>query len=155
MALIECPECGRQVSDSAAECPECAYPVGAGTSPVPARVVSGSPKSLWWPAVDIFGRVAVGACLMLLTAAETELGAGTGLLALIVAGSALPAWYRHRMERLRTGWAESALVDDLEDRLGDLEHRHQEPMADLEERIEFAERLLTKQREQIGPGPPP
>ena len=92
---------------------------------------------------------------MLFTAAETELGAGTGLLALIVAGSALPAWYRHRMERLRTGWAESALVDDLEDRLGDLEHRHQEQMADLEERIEFAERLLTKQREQIGPGPPP
>ena len=155
MALIECPECGRQVSDSAAVCPECAYPVGAGTPPVPARVVSGSPKSHWWPAIDIFGRVAVGAFLMLLTAAETELGTGTGLLALIVAGSALPAWYRHRMERLRTGSADSVLVDDLEDRLGDLEHRHQEQMADLEERIEFAERLLTKQREQIGPGPPP
>ena len=29
---------------------------------------------------------------------------------------------------------------------------HQEQIADLEERIEFAERLLTKQREQIGPG---
>jgi len=45
-----------------------------------------------------------------------------------------------------------AVVDRLEDRIADLELRHQEQIADLEERLEFAERLLTKQREQIGPG---
>ena len=28
MALIECPECGREVSDRAAACPHCAYPIG-------------------------------------------------------------------------------------------------------------------------------
>jgi len=41
---------------------------------------------------------------------------------------------------------------DVEDRMVELEHRHLEQIADLEERIEFTERLLTKQREQIGPG---
>ena len=28
MAMIECPECGRMVSDEATTCPECGYPVG-------------------------------------------------------------------------------------------------------------------------------
>ena len=27
MALIQCPECGRQVSDKAVACPECGYPI--------------------------------------------------------------------------------------------------------------------------------
>lgn len=27
MALINCPECGRQVSDSATQCPTCGYPI--------------------------------------------------------------------------------------------------------------------------------
>ena len=29
MALIKCPECGRQVSDRAATCPECGYPISS------------------------------------------------------------------------------------------------------------------------------
>ena len=28
MAMIKCPECGREVSDKAAACPHCAYPIG-------------------------------------------------------------------------------------------------------------------------------
>ncbi len=152
MALIECPECGREVSDSAAVCPQCAYPVWAGTPSVPPRAVSESTKRPWWPAVDIIGRIAVGGIILFLTAVEQELGAGTGLVGLLVAGSAIPTWYGHKMERLRAGWADTALVDGVEDRMVELEHRHQEQIADLEERIEFAERLLTKQREQIGPG---
>lgn len=28
MALIECPECGQNVSDRADACPNCGYPVG-------------------------------------------------------------------------------------------------------------------------------
>jgi hypothetical protein len=35
MALIECPECGHQVSDQAASCPNCGYPT-AGLSTIPA-----------------------------------------------------------------------------------------------------------------------
>lgn len=27
MALIKCPECGKEVSDKAAACPQCAYPI--------------------------------------------------------------------------------------------------------------------------------
>lgn len=27
MALIECPECGKDVSDQATACPSCAYPI--------------------------------------------------------------------------------------------------------------------------------
>lgn len=32
MALIKCPECGAQVSDSAENCPKCAYPIAGGGS---------------------------------------------------------------------------------------------------------------------------
>lgn len=36
MALIECPDCGRQVSDAASACPQCGRPIAAlpGTAPV-------------------------------------------------------------------------------------------------------------------------
>ena len=151
MALIECPECGWEVSDTAAACPKCAYRLGGTPSVTPPRAVSESAIRSWWPAASIIGRVAVGGILMLLTMAEQELGAGTGLLGLVVAGSAIPTWFRYKMELSRSG-VDTALVDHLEDRIAELEHRHQEQMADLEERIDFAERLLTKQREQIGPG---
>ncbi len=30
--LIECPECGREVSSGAHACPECAYPLEGGSS---------------------------------------------------------------------------------------------------------------------------
>ncbi len=34
MALISCPECGKQISDKAAACPNCGYPI----SPQPQQV---------------------------------------------------------------------------------------------------------------------
>ena len=150
MALIECPECGREVSDSAAACPDCAYPVAKGSTPVPSRPAREPTKRSWWPAVSIIGRIAVGGIILFLGAVEGELGAEIVLVGLLVAGSAIPTWFRHKIERLRAGWAGTALVD-LEDRMVELEHRHLEQMTDLEERIEFAERLVTKQRAQIGP----
>lgn len=33
MALIPCPECGRQVSDKAASCPQCAHPLSVASAP--------------------------------------------------------------------------------------------------------------------------
>ena len=159
MALIECPECGREVSSSAGACPQCAYPVGTGTPAVSSRAVSGSPTHSWWNTASIVGRIGVGGILVLLARVEQELGADTGLLGLLVAGSAIPTWIRHKMESSRIGQIDTAPVDGLEDRMVELEdrhleleHRHLEQITDLEERIDFAERLLTKRREQIGPG---
>ena len=159
MALIECPECGREVSESAAACPECAYPVGRSTGGASPSVVSESRGGAWWPTASIIGRIAVGGILMFLARVESELGAGTGLLGLLVAGSAIPTWYRHKLERLRAGWADPTVIDDLEGRVVELEHRNvelehrqMEQMSELAERVEFAERLLAKQRDQIGPG---
>ena len=149
MALIECPECGHEVSSSAAVCPECAYPVGTGTPSVPPQAVRGSTKPSWWTAVPIIGRVAGGGMLFLLA----EPGSlGIGIVGLLIAASAIPTWYHHRMERFKASLPDRALVDGLEDRMAELEHRHSEQMTELGERIEFAERLLSKQREQIGPG---
>ncbi len=151
MALIECPECGREVSSSAAVCPECAYPVMTGTPPVPPRAVKATPKRQWWrTAISIVGRIAVGATLFLMAETEGSLMAVIG--GLLITGSAIPVWYRDRMERLRAGWADPAPVDGLDDRMAEMEHRHRQQMVELEERVDFAERLLTKQREQIGPG---
>jgi len=33
MAMMECPECGRRVSQYAPECPECGYPIAENYSP--------------------------------------------------------------------------------------------------------------------------
>ncbi len=30
MALIKCPECGKEISDQASKCPSCGYPVKGG-----------------------------------------------------------------------------------------------------------------------------
>jgi len=40
MALIACPECGRQVSTEAASCPSCGYPIAARVERTPAAVSS-------------------------------------------------------------------------------------------------------------------
>ena len=40
MALIYCPECGREISSSAEVCPGCAYPVKTGTPPIPPRAAA-------------------------------------------------------------------------------------------------------------------
>ena len=33
MALIKCPECGKEVSDKADSCPECGYPISRKSAP--------------------------------------------------------------------------------------------------------------------------
>ncbi len=163
MALIECPECGREVSSSAAACPECAYPVRAGTPPVPPRAVKEPPKyERWKTAASILNRLTVGAFLAGIGGGEEESVAAV-IGGLIIGASAIPVFYRDKVERLRAGRSDTPRVDGIEDRMVELEHRQQEQMVqfeqthtaqmtDLEERIDFAERLLTKQREQIGPG---
>lgn len=59
MALINCPECGREVSDQAEACPRCAYPIGkkltaAGPAPEPASetAAAAEPTPFESPASD-------------------------------------------------------------------------------------------------------
>ena len=80
----------------------------------------------------------------------------------VIAGSAIPTWYRAKIARMREGRGATDLEYRFEDRMTEFEQRQQdqlhrlaqmqtEQMADLEERMDFAERLLAK-KEQIGPG---
>jgi len=52
MALIKCPECGREVSDTAVACPGCGYPIAAGAvgsgekTPEPSRPTEPTNKDL-------------------------------------------------------------------------------------------------------------
>ncbi len=163
MALIDCPECGRQVSSVAAACPECAYPVAAKTPP-PAgpQTVSQPRKEKWWTlALSITARLVLGLGLMGSGLGEDEPSGVIG--GLVIAGSVIPTWYRSKMLRWKWGRGPKAIDDPLENRLDELEQRHRDELrqlqqiqagqiADLEERIDFAERLLTRNREQIGPG---
>ena len=153
MALIDCPECGWQVSDTAAACPKCAYRLGAGAPAVqPSRAVTRYTKSVWWTAASIVGRIGAGVTLWgLARGGSGGMDMAVFLAGLLIAGSAIPTWFRYTAQ-LKERRVDTGLEDRLEDRMLEQEDRHLEQIADLEERLEFAERLLTKQREQIGPG---
>ncbi len=156
MALIECPECGREVSSNAAACPSCAYPVATGMQ---ARTSGVDAKSRWREraklAAQIGARLLGGMILIGFGVDGNPQEAGTAAIigGLIVAVSAIPTWYRARLGR-----SVRRDPDGLRERLATMEERHRQQIAelarmqadrvaDLEERIDFTERLLTKQRE--------
>ncbi len=151
MALIGCPECGREVSSSAAACPDCAYPLVTGITPIPHHPVKVRRKRDWViPGLSILSRLVVG---MILFGVGADEGSGTAMTGgLIVGGSAIPTFFRAWRIRLKSTRPDTALPDGLADRILDMEHMHREQISDLEERIEFTERMLSKQRDQIGPG---
>jgi hypothetical protein len=154
MALIDCPECGWEVSDTAAACPKCAYRLGAGAPAVqPSRSVTRYTKSAWWTAASIVGRIGAGVTLWGLAPRGGSGGIDVAvfLAGLLIAGSAIPTWFRYTAQ-LKERRVDTGVEDRLEDRILDMEHVHREQIAELEERVDFAERLLTKQQEQIGPG---
>lgn len=62
MALITCPECGKEVSDTANNCPNCGYPIAqkeVTDNPVSSTIASNAPKKKF-PLKAI-----VGACLLI------------------------------------------------------------------------------------------
>ena len=162
MALIERPECGRDVSSKAEACPDCAFPVASGSTTAPvraqARAASSSPLEV---TKQIVGRLLFGGVLMA-SGAVWE-APPVVLSALFVWVTALPIWVKaKRAERLGAGPSHKGMSDQVESRLMDLEDRyrqhmsaieesHSQQIADLDERLDFTERLLTKPREQLGP----
>jgi len=163
MALVPCPECGREVSSSAAACPACAYPVATGTPPVPLIAVSRTPGPQWWKtAGSIVVRLGLGGILIAAARDQSEAAIAAGFGGLIIAASAIPVFYRNTIERLKAGSAAATPGHRIENRMVELEQRHREEIrrvdelhaaqtAELEERLDFAERLLTKQRREITP----
>ena len=62
MALVQCPECGKEVSDTANNCPNCGYPIAqkeVTDNPVSSTIASNAPKKKF-PLKAI-----VGACLLI------------------------------------------------------------------------------------------
>jgi hypothetical protein len=110
----------------------------------------------------MLGRVLLGSILAGVGGGEEESVAAV-IGGIVIGVSAIPVWYRDRIERLKARGAHRSLAAGFEDRLAEMEHRnreqivhleqaHTERIAELEERIDFAERLLADRREQIGPG---
>jgi hypothetical protein len=160
MALIDCPECGHEVSSNAAVCPACAYPVGTVTPPAPPGTATVPPEYKWWKiALSMLVRAAVGGIIAGVGGGE-EGSAAAIVGGVLIAASAIPTWYRARIERLKAERGGADLEHRFEDRISEFEQRQQEQldriermqagqMAELEERVDFAERLLAKQRPEI------
>lgn len=89
----------------------------------------GIPGEVFWPTVS-FGAIIV----------------------LVFGGVALLRLLPHAKSRVM-GQPEREALDDLRLRLGQLDQL-QERVGELEERVDFAERLITKQRESERPGLP-
>ena len=163
MALIECPECGWEVSDTAAACPKCAYPLHTATSIASGRSTEERSELVWWrTGVSVVSRVALGALLMVAASEIDTAEWGTFIGGLIISASAIPAFVRGRKASLlaKGSGPTTALMEDrmtamdehYRERIGQIEQTHAAQLNELEERIDFTERMLSKQREQIGPG---
>ncbi len=162
MALISCPECGREISNNAATCPVCGYHLQL-VVPEHGRAMNTSDRSGWWKlGLSIAGRIAIGVSVAVL-GWEWDMSYPAVFGGITIAGSSIPAWYKTKIDRLRGVGGGADKIERLENRLAELENRHQMDMADidqvhreqiaeLEERIEFTERLVASKREQIGSG---
>ena len=100
--------------------------------------------------IDALIQLAITVCLMLVAGAIVEREGGGGEVAALVVAAASLALLGYRRTRARRAASpsrdESAHVHELEERLGMLE-ASQDRMLELEERLDFAERLLAQQRD--------
>lgn len=163
MALIDCPECGIEISDRAQFCPRCGLPLARarrhgrnerGSFNVPVVPMTGLDV-----VKSVVGRLALGV-LFFVSGVEWE-APPVIIGSLLLAGSALPLYLKARRAERRGLAGPSPDVGDLEDRMEqrllDAEDRVARHFADadrsavrvaeLEERLEFMERLLAQERE--------
>jgi len=164
MALVECPECGGGVSSSADACPSCAFPIHAPLSSMPAREPAGAPMrgptAATVVALDtvkgVAARLVLGAFLVLTAIPFESPPALIG--GLLVAGSSFFLWRKAKKAAtmdLDGGQSAEQMQEFLleaEDRqlraIADFEEQAGQRLTDLEERIDFHERLLIKSRQQ-------
>lgn len=159
MPLIDCPECGIEVSAQATFCPRCGFPVkrAGGRAAAEAHGMPTIPLTSLDVTKSLIGRLVFGGLLF---------ASGIGfdappviLLALVAWGSGVPLYLKARkVVRLGTGQSAKAIDEDVARQL--LEARNQgvqqlaeidrnaTQIAELEERLEFMERLLARQREE-------
>jgi hypothetical protein len=159
--LIECPECGREVSSKAAACPECAYPMGSVRSRQLAHEGGGTRGGGGLEvAKQLLGRTIFGG--ILLASGVAWEAPPVILSAMFVWATCAPIWIKaRRADKLGAGGDASRVEKQLEGRMADLEERHVQQIAELEdqqarhigeleERLDFTERLLTKHRGSDG-----
>jgi hypothetical protein len=157
MALIDCPECGTAASTEATFCPQCGFPIKrlGGQTPKRGSGVPQIPYTVLDATRSIVGRLFFGGLLF---------ASGIGfdappviLLALVSWGSAVPLYLKaRRAQRLPYGH-NTRIDDELLQQLTDVRDETRRELAgiddnanriaELEERLEFMERLLAQQRE--------
>jgi hypothetical protein len=153
MALIACPECGAGVSSSAQACPACAFPIDRAA---PGSSSGGrTAQSTWDLAKSIFARVILGGVLFASGAAWEA--PPVIISSLVVFGSCLPLWIKaRRAARLPAGGGDTRLLEvrleeyvadaqEREMRMADLAEENSRRIGQMEERIDFAERLVARQ----------
>jgi len=151
MAFTDCPECGLGISERATACPRCGFP----TKPrQDVRYVSG--LSALDAAKSIVGRVIMGVAVF---AGGVSWDAPPVILcSLVLFGSTIPVWLKARkFERLRAGTEVSSIESVPKRRLAAAEPRGRpqvteleqasQQVEDLQERLEFLERLVAKRHE--------
>ena len=167
MSLIECADCGTTVSDSAPACPQCGFPVEKSRG----RSNQGAPDV---PRVSLTSLDVAKSILGRFVLAAGFFASGVGfeappviILSVVLGLSGVPLWLKARKAERLGGTTDTHLIEErvgralieVEDRdmqqIADIE-QNTNRILDLEERLEFMERLLARQRddmqEKIGPG---
>jgi hypothetical protein len=159
MPLIDCPECGIDVSGHATFCPRCGFPVkkAGGRAATGTHGLPTIPLTSLDVTKSLIGRLVFGGLLF---------ASGIGfdappviMLALVAWGSGLPLYLKARKEVRLAGGQSAKVIDDnvahqlLEAKNQSLQQlaeidRNATQIAELEERLEFMERLLARQRDE-------
>ncbi len=107
MALINCPECGKKVSDSAVQCPECAYPINTTQNQIhskkPTQTIEQTGKK--WKGMQLIGAllVIVGVVMIVAMSGNPENTKYAGITILmpliglcLFIFARIGAWWNHR-----------------------------------------------------------
>lgn len=161
MTLVLCPDCGADVSSNAASCPRCGCPIGTASLPAPPAPAPPRPKTFISRRFATLWTIGTGAVWVLLMSIGSDPGNEEPLLitaSLAMSASLIPIWWRsRRAARLEAAPGTAELERRVEERLGAAEEQLRRRLAeledstrqimDLEERVDFTERLLTRYRD--------